>query len=66
MPAALLALIALGISVSLPLKQRRPAVSARADTSGRYAASVAVLPFQDLSGDTNEYFSEGITAGHDL
>ena len=63
MPAALLALIALGISVSLPLKQRRPATISRADTTGRYAASVAVLPFQDLSGDSaNEYFSEGITA----
>ncbi len=62
-PAALLALIALGISVSLPLKQRRPATISRADTTRRYAASVAVLPFQDLSGDSaNEYFSEGITA----
>jgi serine/threonine protein kinase/tetratricopeptide (TPR) repeat protein len=61
-PAALLALIALGISVSLPVKQQRPAVSVRADTAGRYAASVAVLPFQNLSGDsTNDYFSEGIT-----
>jgi serine/threonine protein kinase/tetratricopeptide (TPR) repeat protein len=61
-PAALLALIALGISVSLPLKKPRPATTTRADTAGRYAASVAVLPFQDLSGDSaNEYFSEGIT-----
>jgi serine/threonine protein kinase/tetratricopeptide (TPR) repeat protein len=61
-PAAVLALIILAISLILPLRKQRATVDTHADTSGRYAASVAVLPFQDLSGDsTNEYFTDGIT-----
>jgi serine/threonine protein kinase len=62
-PAALLTTLALALAVWLPSRrQRPPADVARAAASGPYAASVAVLPFQNLSGDSsNEYFSEGIT-----
>jgi serine/threonine-protein kinase len=61
-PAALLTTIALALAVWLPSRRQRPATAGAPTPSGPYAASVAVLPFQNLSGDSsNEYFSEGIT-----
>ncbi len=60
-PAALLAAIALVFLVWHPFESHRPTVP-KPPTASRYAASVAVLPFDNLSGDSsNEYFSEGIT-----
>ncbi len=60
-PAALLAAIALVLSVWRPFNEPRQTVP-KPTTASRYVASVAVLPFDNLSGDSsNEYFSEGIT-----
>ncbi|MEO7987817.1 MAG: protein kinase [Gemmatimonadales bacterium] len=54
-PAALLATAALAVTLWLPTRHAPSSVTP-------YAASVAVLPFDNLSGEPdNEYFSEGIT-----
>jgi serine/threonine protein kinase len=58
-PAAVLAIILL--FVMFVYRQRGPEGHA-ADPAGPYSASVAVLPFTNLGGRTDdEYFSEGIT-----
>jgi serine/threonine-protein kinase len=60
-PAALLAALALVFLVWRPFESNRPTVP-KPPKASRYAASVAVLPFDNLSGDSsNEYFSAGIT-----
>jgi eukaryotic-like serine/threonine-protein kinase len=58
-----LALIAVAAALGLALwRSRSGADPAPRDASGPYAASVAVLPFDNLNGDrADEYFSEGIT-----
>ncbi|MBA3893782.1 MAG: protein kinase [Gemmatimonadales bacterium] len=58
-PAAVLALVLLGIMFGY---RRRGAAGISHDQTGPYTASVAVLPFTNLSGNTgHDYFSEGIT-----
>ena len=58
-PAAVLAMVLL--AVMFFYRQREGGGSA-AEPSGPYTASVAVLPFTNLSGGSgNDYFSEGIT-----
>jgi len=58
-----LALIAVAAALALALwRGRSGADPARSAATGAYAASVAVLPFDNLNGDRgDEYFSEGIT-----
>jgi len=58
-PAAVLAIVLLGVMFAY----RRQGNGGRApDPAGPYSASVAVLPFTNLGGQTgDEYFSEGIT-----
>jgi TolB-like protein len=58
-PAAVLAILLLGVMF---LYRQRGNREGAAGPAGPYSASVAVLPFTDLSGRTgNDYFSEGIT-----
>ena len=58
-PAAVLALVLLGVMFGY---RRRGAAVISHDQTGPYTASVAVLPFTNLSGNTgHDYFSEGIT-----
>ncbi len=59
-PAALLAIVLLGVMFAYRQRERR---AGSADgPEGPYTASVAVLPFTNLSGGSgNDYFSEGIT-----
>ncbi len=59
LPAAAVALVALAFTFVLP--SGRP-VTSRPVTEGPYTASVAVLPFDNLTGDSSDdYFSEGLT-----
>ncbi len=59
LPAALLATVVLGLTV---LRSGRRGADPADAASGPYTASVAVLPFDNLNGDSaNDYFSEGIT-----
>jgi serine/threonine-protein kinase len=61
-PLALLALAAVVVTLWRPFGREREAIPTAPVKANRYAASVAVLPFDNLSGDSaNEYFSEGIT-----
>jgi serine/threonine protein kinase/tetratricopeptide (TPR) repeat protein len=58
-PAAVLAIVLLGIMLAYRRHEEGPAASR---PTGPYTASVAVLPFTNLGGDPrNDYFSEGIT-----
>jgi eukaryotic-like serine/threonine-protein kinase len=58
-PAAVLAILLLGVMFAY--RQRGEGASPAGPT-GPYTASVAVLPFTNLSGgEANDYFSEGIT-----
>ena len=58
-----LALIAVAVARAVALWRGRAGADAeRSAAGGPYAASVAVLPFDNLNGDKgDEYFSEGIT-----
>ena len=58
-----LALIAVAAALGLALwRGRSGGESGRGSSPGPYAASVAVLPFDDLNGNQSDaYFSEGIT-----
>ena len=59
-PAALLAILLLGVMFFYRQRERRGGNAPGPE--GPYTASVAVLPFTNLSGGTgNDYFSEGIT-----
>ncbi|MGH7498014.1 MAG: protein kinase domain-containing protein [Gemmatimonadales bacterium] len=61
-PAAVLATVVLAVTLTRPARHQGHVAVPAGDTTGRYTASVAVLPFDNLSGDSsNEYFSEGIT-----
>jgi eukaryotic-like serine/threonine-protein kinase len=58
-PAALLAILLLGVMFFYRQRGNGDPV---ASPAGPYSASVAVLPFTNLSGgEANDYFSEGIT-----
>ena len=58
-PAAVVAVIALALTTVLTWRRTAPS---RALAEGPFTASVAVLPFHNLSGDSaDEYFSEGLT-----
>ena len=60
-PAAVLAIILLAVMFFYRQRGGDPR-GAAAPSEGPYTASVAVLPFSNLSGGSgNEYFSEGIT-----
>jgi len=59
LPAAIVASAAVALTVAFP---RRPPARPSPAPAGPYTASVAVLPFDNLNGDSaDEYFSEGIT-----
>jgi serine/threonine protein kinase len=58
-PAAVVAVIALALTTVLTWRRTAPS---RVLAEGPFTASVAVLPFHNLSGDSaDEYFSEGLT-----
>jgi serine/threonine-protein kinase len=58
-PAAVIALLALVFTLVFPSRRTKPVGLA---AEGPYNASVAVLPFKNLTGDSSdEYFSEGLT-----
>jgi serine/threonine-protein kinase len=59
LPAAAVALVALAFTFVFPQRRGQPNPP---PAEGAYTASVAVLPFDNLSGDSaDEYFSEGLT-----